>query len=211
MYNLSPLPYAYDALEPYIDAETMRFHHDKHHQAYVDKLNQALDKYPELQKLAPEDLLKSYKDLVADKLPIEIQTAIKNHGGGVVNHDIFWEILSPEGPREPLGELREAIRAMGGFDKFKTSFTDLAMKQFGSGWAWLVIDANQDLQMYSSNNQDSPLIQGHFPLLAVDVWEHAYYLKYQNKRNDYLEAIWHVLDWQKIEDRFQLANKNSIE
>ena len=209
MYNLSPLPYAYDALEPYIDAETMRFHHDKHHQAYVDKLNQALDKYPELQKLAPEDLLKSYKDLVADKLPIEIQTAIKNHGGGVVNHDIFWEILSPEGPREPLGELREAIRVMGGFDKFKTSFTDLAMKQFGSGWAWLVIDANQDLQMYSSNNQDSPLIQGHFPLLAVDVWEHAYYLKYQNKRNDYLEAIWHVLDWQKIEERYQRALNKS--
>lgn len=207
MHVLSPLPYAYDALEPYLDAATMKLHHDKHHQAYIDKLNQALDKYPELQKLAPEDLLKQYQQLVVDKLPADIQTAIRNHGGGVVNHNQYWEMMSPDGPREPLGDLREAIRAMGGFDKFKTSLMDLAMKQFGSGWAWLVLDQERNLQMYSLPNQDSPLAQQHIPLLGVDVWEHAYYLKYQNRRNDYLEAIWHVLDWQKIEDRFQEANK----
>jgi Fe-Mn family superoxide dismutase len=206
MYVLSPLPYAYDALEPVIDEATMRLHHDKHHQAYVDKFNLALSNFPELEKLAPEELLRQFQSLVQEKVPADIANAIKNHGGGVVNHNLFWELLTHGGATEPQGELREAIRAMGGFEKFKASFSELATKHFGSGWAWLVVDQDKNLQMYSLPNQDSPLLQGHQPILAIDVWEHAYYLKYQNRRNEYLEAIWQLVNWSVVDRYYQAAN-----
>lgn len=206
MYVLSPLPYAYEALEPVIDAETMRLHHDKHHQAYVDKYNQALNNYPELQKLSPEELLWSFADKVHGVVPDDVATTLKNQGGGVVNHNFFWQILATDAPHEPQGELREAIRAMGGFEKFKETFTQLALQQFGSGWAWLAVDQEKNLQLYTSANQDSPLLQKWQPILAVDVWEHAYYLKYQNRRNEYLAAIWNVLNWAKMEELYQKAN-----
>ena len=210
MYTLPALAYAYEALEPHIDALTMHIHHDKHHQAYLDKLNAALSNYPELAKLSAEDLLWHFEDRIKMETPADIQGALKNHGGGFVNHNMFWEIMSPNGPREAVGELANAISGkFTSFADFKTQFIDTAIKQFGSGWAWLVLDEKKELALYSSANQDSPLLNKHYPIMGVDVWEHAYYLKYQNRRPDYLEAIWQVLDWQKIEERYQMGLKKS--
>ncbi len=205
MYTLPNLPYAYEALEPHIDAETMKIHHDKHHQAYLDKLNAALESQVELASLPVEDLLWQFEEHQA-KLPAEVATALRNHGGGYANHNLFWEIMSPEGPRQAVGELTKALDAtFGSFADFQAKFVDVATKHFGSGWAWLAIDQTGKLAVYSTSNQDSPLMQQHRPLLGVDVWEHAYYLKYQNRRPDYLAAIWQVLDWQKIEERYLQA------
>ena len=210
MYTLPNLPYAYEALEPHIDALTMQIHHDKHHQAYLDKLNAALTNYPELAALSAEDLLWHFEDQVKVQTPADIQTAIRNHGGGFANHNLFWEILSPTGPREAVGQLATAIASQfGSFANFRSQLIDVAMKQFGSGWAWLSLNEKQELVLSSSANQDSPLLIHHSPVLGVDVWEHAYYLKYQNRRPDYLEAIWNVLDWQKIEERYLAALNKS--
>lgn len=210
MHHLANLPYAYEALEPYIDAATMRLHHDKHHQAYLDKFNAALADYPKLEELEAEELLWQFSDLMTEEIPKDIQTAIKNHGGGYVHHNILWETISPNGPREAVGNLSAAISSQfSSFAQFKAQFTDLATKHFASGWAWLVLDENKKLAIYSLPNQDSPLLKKHYPLMGIDVWEHAYYLKYQNRRPEYLEAIWQVLDWQKIEDRYQLGLKKS--
>lgn len=210
MHQLANLPYAYEALEPYFDAATMKLHHDKHHQAYLDKFNAALINYPDLEKLKAADLLWNYADLMTEKIPKDIQSAIKNHGGGFVHHNILWETISPSGPRAAVGKLAAAISAQfSSFAQFKTQFADLAGKHFGAGWAWLVLDENKKLVIYSLPNQDSPLLNQHYPLMGADVWEHAYYLKYQNRRPEYLEAFWQVLDWQKIEERYQLALNKS--
>jgi len=206
MHQLPNLPYAYEALEPYFDQETMKLHHDKHHQAYLDKFNAALTDYPQLAAMSAEDLLWQFADLAKQSVPVDIQTALKNHGGGYVHHNILWETLSPSGPREAVGELDSAIsQQFSSFSEFRKQFTDLALKHFGAGWAWLVLDENKKLVIYSLPNQDSPLLKQHYPLMGIDVWEHAYYLKYQNRRPEYLEAVWQVLDWQKIEERYQLA------
>ncbi len=210
MYKLPSLPYAYEALEPYFDAETMKLHHDKHHQAYLDKFNAALTNYSHLAELEAEDLLWQFSDLMKQNIPTDIQTAIKNHGGGYVHHNILWETLSPTGPREAVGVLADAItQKFSSFTEFKTQFTDLALKHFGAGWAWLVVNDKKELAIYSLPNQDSPLLNKHYPLMGIDVWEHAYYLKYQNRRPEYLEAVWQVLDWQKIAERYQLALNKS--
>jgi len=206
MSKIKPLAYSYDALEPFIDEATMRVHHDKHHQGYFDKFKAAVEANPELKELSAEEVLWQLEDLKKD-LPEATYLALKNNGGGYIHHNVFWEIMSPDGVREPQGELREMIRGMGGFDKFKQAFTQLALKQFGSGWAWLVLDENKNLQMYSLPNQDSPLSLHHQPILAVDVWEHAYYLKYQNKRAEYLENWWQVVDFAAAEKRYQAALK----
>lgn len=207
MHSLAPLPYAYEALEPHFDAETMKLHHDKHHQTYLDKLNAALESHPELASLDAEDLLWQF-ETGAKQTPVA--DALRNHGGGFVNHNMFWEILSPDGKRKAMGELATAINAkFSSFDEFQTQFNDVATKHFGSGWAWLVLDENKQLQVYSTANQDSPLMKKHYPVMGVDVWEHAYYLKYQNRRPDYLNAAWQVLDWQKIEERYQMGFKKS--
>ena len=206
MHQLPNLPYAYEALEPYFDQETMKLHHDKHHQAYLDKFNAALTDYPQLAAMSAEDLLWQFADLAKQSVPVDIQTALKNHGGGYVHHNILWETLSPSGPREAVGELDSAIsQQFSSFSEFRKQFTDLALKHFGAGWAWLVLDENKKLVIYSLPNQDSPLLKQHYPLMGIDVWEHAYYLKYQNRRPEYLEAVWQVLDWQKIEERYQLT------
>jgi len=210
MYQLANLPYAYEALEPYFDAETMKLHHDKHHQAYLDKFNTALTNYPHLAELEAEDLLWQFLDLMKENIPTDIQTAIKNHGGGFVHHNILWETLSPTGPKEAVGTLASAIaQKFSSFAQFKTQLTDLATKHFGAGWAWLVVNDKKELAIYSLPNQDSPLLNKHYPLMGIDVWEHAYYLKYQNRRPEYLEAVWQVLDWQKIEERYQRALNKS--
>ncbi len=210
MHQLANLPYAYEALEPYFDAETMKLHHDKHHQAYLDKFNTALINYPHLAEPEAEDLLWQFSDLMKQNIPTDIQTAIKNHGGGFVHHNILWETLSPTGPREAVGVLADAInQKFSSFTEFKTQFTDLASKHFGAGWAWLVVNDKKELAIYSLPNQESPLLNKHYPLMGIDVWEHAYYLKYQNRRPEYLEAVWQVLDWQKIEERYQRALNKS--
>lgn len=188
-YELPPLPYAYDALEPYIDAKTMEIHHTKHHQAYIDKLNGVLKKYPDLAGRPLEDLLKSLGTLDMDE---KDRTTLRNNGGGHVNHSFFWNILGPE--KEPDLKLTEEItRAFGSLEEFKKKFTEAATARFGSGWAWLVRKADGNLEVYSTPNQDSPLMEGSMPLVGLDVWEHAYYLKYQNRRPEYIEAWWGVL------------------
>ncbi len=197
MHTLPPLPYAYDALEPYIDTLTMQIHHDKHHQTYVDKLNAALEKYPDLQGKSVADLLKDFASV-----PEDIKTAVQNHGGGHANHSLFWTILDPKGGGSPTGELATAIdSAFTSFDKFKEDFTAAATNRFGSGWAWLVVDKGQ-LKITSTANQDSPLINGQIPLFGLDVWEHAYYLKYQNRRPEYISAFWNIINWPEIEKNF---------
>ncbi len=198
-YTVPDLPYAYDALEPHIDEATMRVHHDKHHQAYVDKVNAALEGTEYADKPI-EDVLKNLDSLPADK-----QKAVRNNGGGHYNHSLFWEMLSPDGGGEPDGELAEAINgAFGSFDDFKAKFKDAGVNQFGSGWAWLVHDGS-GLAVLSTPNQDNPIPDGKTPLLGVDVWEHAYYLKYQNKRPDYIDAWWDTVDWGKVAERFEAA------
>lgn len=207
MYTLAPLPYAPEALEPHLDAATMGLHHDKHHQTYVDKLNAALADHADVAALPIEDVLWRFDEVVAP-LPEAVRGAVRNHGGGHANHSLFWNILSAEGVREPVGTLATALQeAFGDFASFKTQFIDVATKHFGSGWAWLVVDEAGKLAIYATLNQDSPLMKQHQPLLGIDVWEHAYYLKYQNRRPEYLEAIWNVLDWNKIEERFVAAKR----
>jgi Fe-Mn family superoxide dismutase len=191
-YEVPALPYDYGALEPHIDEATMRVHHDKHHQAYVDKVNAALEG-TEWEGKPIEDVLRDLASLPADK-----RTAVRNNGGGHYNHSLFWEWLSPDGGGEPDGKLREAIdSAFGSFDDFKAKFKEAGVNQFGSGWAWLVHDGS-GLAITSSPNQDNPISEGSTPLLGADVWEHAYYLKYQNKRPDYLDAFWNVVNWGKV-------------
>jgi Fe-Mn family superoxide dismutase len=198
-YEVPPLPYAYDALEPHIDQQTMELHHDKHHQAYVDKANAALEG-TEFDGQPVEDVLKRLSDLPADK-----QGPFRNNGGGHYNHSLFWETMSPDGGGEPTGELASAITdAFGSFDAFKEQFEAAGVGQFGSGWAWLVLDGGS-VKITSTPNQDSPVLNGQTPLLGNDVWEHAYYLSYQNKRPAYLKAWWNTVDWNKVEERFQAA------
>ncbi len=200
-YELPPLPYDYAALEPHIDTETMHLHHDKHHQAYVTNLNAAIDKHPELGRKSPEELLKSL-----DSVPEDIRAAVRNNGGGHVNHTMFWEIMTPGGSAQPTGALLEAINAaFGSVDALKAQVNDAGVKRFGSGWTWLVKSADGKLAVISTANQDNPMSEGHFPILGNDVWEHAYYLKYQNVRPKYLEAWWNVVNWDKVAERFSQA------
>jgi Fe-Mn family superoxide dismutase len=195
-YEVPALPYDYDALEPHIDEATMRVHHDKHHQAYVDKANGALDG-TEWDGKPIEDVLRDLSALPADK-----RTVVRNNGGGHYNHSLFWESMGPGKGGAPSGALGEAIdAAFGSFDDFKAKMKDAGVNQFGSGWAWLVHDGS-GLQVTSSPNQDNPVSEGSTPLLGVDVWEHAYYLNYQNKRPDYLDAWWNVVDWDKVAERY---------
>ncbi|WP_320545734.1 superoxide dismutase [Aeromonas veronii] len=200
-HTLPALNYAYDALEPHIDALTMEIHHSRHHQTYINNLNAALEGAPELAALPVEELLRRF-----DTLPATLQGAVRNHGGGHANHSLFWLVMSPQGGGEPGGELALAIeRELGGFDAFKQAFTQAALSRFGSGWAWLVVDKAGRLQVESSANQDSPLMHGHTPILGLDVWEHAYYLKYQNKRPEYIAAFYQVVDWAEVARRYQAA------
>ncbi|MCF5848768.1 superoxide dismutase [Aeromonas veronii] len=200
-HTLPALNYAYDALEPHIDALTMEIHHSRHHQTYINNLNAALEGAPELAALPVEELLRRF-----DTLPATLQGAVRNHGGGHANHSLFWLVMSPQGGGEPSGELALAIeRELGGFDAFKQAFTQAALSRFGSGWAWLVVDKAGRLQVESSANQDSPLMHGHTPILGLDVWEHAYYLKYQNKRPDYIAAFYQVVEWAEVARRYQAA------
>jgi len=197
-FEVPPLPYAYDALEPHIDEQTMHLHHDKHHQAYVTNLNAAIEKHPELSGKSPEELL---KDL--NSVPEDIKAAVRNNGGGHVNHTMFWEIMGPGGGA-PTGRLAEAINAaFGSLDALKAAVNDAGVKRFGSGWTWLVKTADGKLAVVSTANQDNPMSEGHFPLLGNDVWEHAYYLKYQNKRPDYLAAWWNTVNWDAVSKRFE--------
>jgi len=197
-YSLPPLPYDYNALEPHIDEQTMRIHHDKHHGAYVNNLNAAIEKHPDLQSRSAEDLLKSI-----NSIPEDIRTAVRNNGGGHVNHTMFWEIMGPGKGGTPTGAIGDAINStFGSFDAFKTQMNDAGAKRFGSGWAWLV-DVGGKLAVESTANQDSPLMDGKRPIMGVDVWEHAYYLKYQNRRPDYLAAWWSVVNWDAVNKRFR--------
>jgi superoxide dismutase, Fe-Mn family len=199
-FKLPDLPYAFDALEPHIDARTMEIHHDKHHQGYTDKLNAAIEKHSEWQDRSISDILRDIKSV-----PESIRTAVRNNGGGYANHDMFWKIMSPNGGGEPGGDLGKAIQsAFGSFTDFKEKLTTAASGQFGSGWGWLVL-SHGSLKVYSTPNQDSPYMNGDVPLLGVDVWEHAYYLKYQNKRGDYLGAWWNVVNWDEVADRYSNA------
>jgi Fe-Mn family superoxide dismutase len=199
-YTVPDLPYPYDALEPHIDAQTMQIHHDKHHQAYVDKVNAALAG-TEWDGKPIEEVLKSLDSLPADK-----QKAVRNNGGGHYNHSLFWEWLSPSGGGEPDGALADAINsAFGSFADFQAKFKDAGVNQFGSGWAWLVHDGS-GLAVTSTPNQDNPVSAGQTPLLGADVWEHAYYLKYQNRRPDYLDAFWNVVNWSKVAELFGAAS-----
>jgi superoxide dismutase, Fe-Mn family len=200
-FMLPPLPYAYNALEPHIDAETMKFHHDKHHAAYIKKLNEAVNKYPELKQKSVEDLVKN-----VDTLPEDVRKTIRNNGGGHLNHTMFWEIMSPKGGGQPTGAIAEAItKSFGSFSAFQEQFNEAGKNRFGSGWAWLVMDGNRQLKVTSTANQDSPLIEGLFPIMGNDVWEHAYYLKYRNKRDEYLKQWWNVVNWEEINKRYQKA------
>ncbi|MBO8164630.1 MAG: superoxide dismutase [Brevibacillus sp.] len=199
-HQLPPLPYAFDALEPHIDAQTMEIHHDRHHATYVNNLNAALEGHADLQAKSIEELISNL-----DAVPEAIRTAVRNNGGGHANHSLFWEILSPNGGGAPSGALADAINAaFGSFDNFKAEFTKAAATRFGSGWAWLVVD-NGKLAVTSTPNQDSPLMEGKTPILGLDVWEHAYYLKYQNKRPDYINAFWNVVNWDEVSKRYEAA------
>jgi Fe-Mn family superoxide dismutase len=197
-YEVPPLPYDYSALEPYIDTQTMQLHHDKHHQAYVTNANNALQGHDQLAAMSVDDLLRNI-----NQVPENIRTALRNNAGGHSNHSMFWTIMKPNGGGEPTGELATAIQqAFGSFDAFKTAFNDAGTKRFGSGWAWLVLDSSGKLQVISTANQDSPLMDGLYPVMGNDVWEHAYYLKYQNRRPEYLNAWWNVVNWDEVARRF---------
>ena len=197
-YTLPELGYAYDVLEPFIDAKTMEIHHTKHHQAYVDKLNAAIEKHPELKERKVEELV---SDL--DSVPEDIRTAVRNHGGGHLNHSFFWKILKKD--TNPEGEILEDInKKFGSIEKFKEEFTEKAIGLFGSGWCWLVLNPdNKEIEIIQTKNQDSPLMQGRIPIIGLDVWEHAYYLKYKNHRNDYVDAFFNVINW-------NVVNKNYV-
>jgi superoxide dismutase, Fe-Mn family len=195
-HQLPPLPYGFDALEPHIDAQTMQIHHGKHHQAYITNLNAALEKYPELQSKSVEDLLRDI-----NKVPEDIRTAVRNNGGGHMNHTAFWTWMAPKAGGAPTGALADAIKsAFGSFDGFKEQFTKAGVTRFGSGWAWL-IDSGGKLSIESTANQDQPIMEGKKAVLGVDVWEHAYYLKYQNRRPDYLAAWWNTVNWSEVASR----------
>ena len=202
MYTkLVDLPYSYDSLEPHIDARTMEIHHSRHHNTYVTKLNEAVDPFTELHGKSLDELL---SDL--NSVPESVRTAVRNHGGGTWNHNLFWKTMSPGGGGEPAGKVSEAINSkFGSFQEFKDKLTQAAVTQFGSGWGWLVLAKSGDLEVLSAPNQDTPLSDGHFPLLNVDVWEHAYYLKYQNKRPDYVSAWWNVVNWEAVEELYRSA------
>jgi superoxide dismutase, Fe-Mn family len=197
-YEVPPLPYDYSALEPYIDTQTMQLHHDKHHQAYVTNANNALQGHDQLAAMSVDDLLRNI-----NQVPENIRTALRNNAGGHSNHSMFWNIMKPNGGGAPTGDLASAIQqTFGSFDAFKTAFNDAGTKRFGSGWAWLVLDSNGKLQVISTANQDSPLMDGLYPVMGNDVWEHAYYLKYQNRRPEYLNAWWNVVNWDEVARRF---------
>ncbi|GIW67448.1 MAG: superoxide dismutase [Mn] [Candidatus Parcubacteria bacterium] len=198
---LPQLPYSYDALEPYIDKTTMEIHHTKHHQAYVNNLNSALEKYPEWQNVELEEILKNL-----NQLPEDIRTAVRNNGGGHYNHSLFWEIMKPNDRDESAVELKKALEEnFDSFENFKNLFSEIALKHFGSGWAWLVVTPDKKLKVYSLPNQDNPLMNGDLPIMGLDVWEHAYYLKYQNRRNEYIQNWWNVINWGKIEENYKEA------
>jgi superoxide dismutase, Fe-Mn family len=201
-FELPPLPYPYEALEPYIDTETMHLHHDKHHQAYITNLNNAVQGQSEqLASYSVEDLLRNIS-----QVPDSIRTAVQNNGGGHANHSMFWQIMKPNGGGAPTGELASAIdQAFGSFDQFKDTFNKAGLARFGSGWAWLVLNQGGQLQVVSTANQDSPLMTGMYPVMGNDVWEHAYYLKYKNVRADYLSAWWNVVNWDEVTRRYQQA------
>lgn len=199
IFELPPLKYAFDALEPHIDARTMELHHDKHHGAYVANLNKALESAPQWYEKPIEEILRRIQEI-----PEGIRTAVRNNGGGHHNHSLFWEWIAPGGSKKPSGALaKELDAAFGSYDAFMEKFSNAAMTRFGSGWAWLVLDGEKKLQVYSTANQDSPLMDGHFPLLGLDVWEHAYYLNYQNRRADYVKAFWSLVNWDFIGSLYQ--------
>jgi len=206
MYTLPQLKYSYDALEPYIDSKTMEIHYTKHHQAYIDNLNKAIEKYKEFENYSVEDLLASI-----NSIPEEIRTIVRNHGGGHSNHSLFWEILTPSNSPEhnnglPKENLASKINSdFGSFENFKNKFIEVAKSHFGSGWAWLVLDKNKNLKVYSTLNQDSPYLNAEIPILGLDLWEHAYYLKYQNRRAEYIDAFWNIINWEEVEKRFLKA------
>ena len=196
-FELPALPYAFDALEPHIDARTMEIHHDKHHAAYTNNLNAALEGHSDLQGKSIEELLANL-----DSLPESIRTAVRNNGGGYANHNLFWEVLAANGG-QPSAELSAAINsAFGSMDDFKAKFADAAAKRFGSGWAWLVANTDGSVEVTSTPNQDTPLMEGKTPILGLDVWEHAYYLNYQNRRPDYIKAFWNVVNWAEVSKRY---------
>ena len=200
-HALPPLPYDYNALEPHIDEQTMRIHHDKHHAAYVNNLNAALEPHADLQGKSLEALISNL-----DAVPEAIRTAVRNNGGGHHNHTLFWEIMAPGGAKAPTGALAAAIdKELGGFDKFKEAFAKACATRFGSGWGWLARRKDGSLEVYSTANQDSPVMEGKVPLLGCDVWEHAYYLKYQNRRPDYVSAWWNVVNWTDVAKRYDGA------
>ena len=201
MFELPKLPYEYNALEPYIDELTMRIHHTKHHQAYIDKLNGAV-KGTKFESMDVDELLKKINDV-----PENIRTVVRNHGGGHSNHSFFWTIMGPKAGGNPSGKISDEINAtFSSFDKFKEEFTNAGLNRFGSGWAWLVFN-NGKLEVYSTANQDSPLMENKTPILGVDVWEHGYYLLYQNRRADYLKAWWNVVNWKQVNELFEKAEK----
>jgi superoxide dismutase, Fe-Mn family len=202
VFKLPPLTYDYNALEPHIDAATMKFHHDKHHAAYVKNLNAAVNKYPQLKTKTVEELLKNIS-----KLPKDIQTVVRNNGGGHLNHSMYWQIMGPKGGGMPTGEIATAIKnQFGSFDTFKTQFNEAGTKLFGSGWVWLAREKGQ-LKIVTTTNQDNPISQGSYPIMGNDVWEHAYYLNYQNRRPDYLSAWWNVINWTEVNQRFAKSLK----
>jgi Fe-Mn family superoxide dismutase len=202
-FTLPPLPYPYDALEPYIDKMTMEIHHDRHHKAYVDNLNKAVGKHPELAGKSVEDLLRNIK-----AVPEDIRQAVINNGGGHYNHTLFWEIMAKDAGGKPTGALASAIETdLGDFGKVQQTISERAIGQFGSGWAWLAVGQGGKLQIVATPNQNAPLLMGMTPILGIDVWEHAYYLKYQNKRADYVKAWWNVVNWKAVADRYDKARK----
>ena len=202
MYTLPDLPYDFNALEPYIDARTMEIHHDKHHQAYIDNLNKALEKAPALQDKIIEEILRD-----PSNWPEEVQTAFRNHGGGHYNHSLFWRTMSGNAGGQPTGELLDKINAsFGSFDGFKKQFSESAISRFGSGWGWLSVDSAGGLMVNSTPNQDSPLMEGLKPILGIDVWEHAYYLLYQNRRPEYVENFWNVINWEQVAENLKAAS-----
>ncbi|HOW36528.1 MAG TPA: superoxide dismutase [Candidatus Omnitrophota bacterium] len=200
-HTLPKLPYAYDALEPFIDAKTVEIHHDKHHQTYVDNFNKAIAGKPELEAKSAEDLIANL-----NTVPEDIRGAVRNHGGGHINHALYWKIIGPKAGGEPTGDLAEAIKKhFGNFAAFKEKLENAAKTRFGSGWAWLVVDKAGKLDVTSTANQDSPLSEGKTPILTIDVWEHAYYLKYQNRRPEYITAFWNVINWEAVSKLYKLA------
>ncbi|MBF2027506.1 MAG: superoxide dismutase [Oscillatoriales cyanobacterium C42_A2020_001] len=205
-HRLAPLPYDYAALEPFIDAQTMQLHHDKHHAAYVNNLNNALADYPDWQAHGVEDLVKNL-----EQVPEAIRAVVRNNAGGHLNHTMFWQSMAPSQTGEPTGAIAQAIaNTFGSFDAFKQQFNEVGTKLFGSGWVWLVLTRDRTLRITTTPNQDSPLTQGETPLLGNDVWEHAYYLKYQNRRLEYLSAWWNVVNWDEVNRRFQVAHPNAL-